>query len=78
MGRCVTKRLSDARITEVFGRGMTPNEEAQIGGHGPEIAAKHYSEYEAKQAREKLPPDPLGSDGGDDAPPDARIRESAS
>ena len=40
-------------------------------GHGVAVAEKHYLDYKAKEARGKLPPDPLT--GGDDADPDAEL-----
>lgn len=45
--------------TECYRRGMTPAQESRIVGHGVSVAEKHYLEYEADEAREKLPPDPL-------------------
>jgi len=64
-------------VTEGEKRGLTPTEESKIVGHSVEIAQRHYSEYEARNARWKLPPDPLteadaepegsGVDAGTDA-----------
>ena len=63
-------------VTEVFGCGMSATEEAQIGGHSPEVADRYYSEFTAEEARGKLPPDPLRAQreekkGEEDADSDA-------
>ena len=60
--------------TECYERGVTAEQESRIVGHGVAVAEKHYLDYEAKEARPKLPPDPLagtGDDGG--AEPAARM-----
>lgn len=52
---------------------LTPTQESSIVGHSIAVAEKHYSEYEAKEARALLPPDPLTNrtqedrDAGSDA-----------
>ena len=60
--------------TDCFDRGLTAEQESSIVGHGPNVAKKHYSEYEAREARHKLPKDPLGEhdDGEPDAGPAAK------
>lgn len=45
--------------TECYRRGMTPAQESRIVGHGVQVAERHYLEYEASEARDLLPPDPL-------------------
>ena len=60
--------------TECYERGLTPSQESRIVGHGVAVAEKHYLDYEAKEARPKLPPDPLAGTGNDDgAEPAARM-----
>jgi len=60
-------------VTECQARGITPTQESSIVGHSIAVAEKHYSEYEAKEARGLLPPDPLADrptkkgDAGSDA-----------
>lgn len=46
-------------VTECFRRGMTPLQESRIAGHGVAVAERHYSEYQADEARWLLPGDPL-------------------
>ncbi len=46
-------------VTECFERGMTPIQESRIAGHGVAVAERHYSEYQAEEARLLLPGDPL-------------------
>jgi integrase len=60
--------------TESYASGMTAEEEAQIGGHIPEVARKHYVEWSAEKARFKLPGDPLfkGRNKRPEPTPDAR------
>jgi hypothetical protein len=48
-------------VTQVHENGMSAEEESAIGGHSPEVAAKHYNAFTAKDARNKLPADPLTS-----------------
>lgn len=59
-------------VTDCFSRGMTAKEESLIVGHSPEIAERHYNEWLAREARSKLPPDPLAGvaarDGTEDGP----------
>lgn len=46
-------------VTEVFSRGMSTSAESKIVGHSPNVAEQHYSDFEGKEARQYLPPDPL-------------------
>ncbi len=75
----LTRQLSfnDLRAsfaTECYERGLTPSQESRMVGHGVAVAEKHYLDYEAKEARSKLPPDPLtGTDDDGDAERDARM-----
>jgi hypothetical protein len=59
-------------VTDCHEHGLTAMEEGRIVGHSAAVAEKHYSEYEAREARHKLPPDPLTAAGADepDAVPD--------
>jgi len=57
--------------TDCYEHGLSAEQESKIVGHSPEVANKHYLEYEAKEARHKLPDDPLT--GGDDADPGAEL-----
>jgi len=52
--------------TECFERGLTPKQESMIVGHSAGVADRHYSDYEAMEARTKLAPDPLTEAGGSD------------
>lgn len=46
-------------VTDCFARGMTAKEESLIVGHSPAVAERYYNEWLAREARVKLPPDPL-------------------
>lgn len=46
-------------VTDVFRRGMSAKEESLIVGHSPEVAERYYNEWRAREARPKLPVDPL-------------------
>ena len=62
--------------TDCFDCGLTPKQESKIVGHSAAVAEKHYSEYEAQEARALLPPDPLYGDGGE--PTKVRVLEAGS
>jgi len=78
LGRKVTfNALRASFTTDCFECGLTPVQESRIVGHSVSVAERHYSEYQAKEARSKLPPDPLDGrrdhdDAGQDAELDAR------
>ena len=57
--------------TECYRCGLTPAEESRMVGHGVEVAEKHYVEYEAQEARSKLPPDPITDPARAGPAPDA-------
>ncbi len=46
-------------VTDCFRGGMTVKEESLIVGHSPDVAERYYNEWLAREARVKLPPDPL-------------------
>jgi len=54
--------------TDCFECGLSPTQESRIVGHSAAVAEKHYSEYDAREARPRLPVDPLGD--GDEGEPD--------
>jgi len=63
-------KFNDLRASfasECYRRGMTPAQESRIVGHGVAIAEKHHLEYEAADARDLLPPDPLTECEGEPA-----------
>lgn len=45
--------------TQCYEHGLSPMQESRIVGHSAAVAEKHYSEYDAREARHRLPPDPL-------------------
>ena len=46
-------------VTDCFRGGMTAKEESLIVGHSPDVAERYYNEWLAREARVKLPGDPL-------------------
>lgn len=46
-------------VTDCFRGGMTAKEESLIVGHSPAVAERYYNEWLAREARVKLPPDPM-------------------
>jgi integrase len=70
LGRKVSfNALRASFTTDCFECGLSPVQESRIVGHSVSVAERHYSEYQAKDARGKLPPDPL--DGRQEAEADA-------
>lgn len=65
--------------TDCYEHGLTPAQESRIVGHSSAVAEKHYLAYEAKEARTKLPDDPLvecpDGDADEDADSDARMAQ---
>jgi len=65
--------------TDCYEHGLTPAQESRIVGHSAAVAEKHYLEYEAKEARSKLPDDPLterrDGDADGDADSDAKVAQ---
>jgi len=65
--------------TDCYEHGLTPAQESRIVGHSAAVAEKHYLEYEAKEARSKLPDDPIADppdgDAGVDAELDAKVAQ---
>ena len=69
--------LNDPRAsftTQCFEQGLTAAQESRIVGHSPAVAEKHYSDYEAQEARDKLPPDPLQEAGVTGEPGGVRVQ----
>jgi integrase len=59
-GRRVTfNDLRASFTTESFVNGLSAEQESRLVGHSAAVAERYYSEFEAEQARFKLPPDPL-------------------
>lgn len=77
LGRKVSfNALRASFTTDCFECALTPVQESRIVGHSVSVAERHYSEYQAKEARSKLPPDPLDSRrtrDQDDAAQDAEV-----
>ena len=83
----LTRRVSynDLRATfttQCYEQGLTAMQESRIVGHSAAIAERHYSDYEAQEARAKLPPDPLTAAVADghsgaagDAEPGAKVSQ---
>ena len=70
--------LCSSFTTACFERGLTPKQESMMVGHSAGVADRHYSDYEAMEARTKLAPDPLTEAGGSDptgAEPAARVAQ---
>ena len=46
-------------VSDCFACGLTPKQESKIVGHSAKVAEEFYDEYDARDARMKLPSDPL-------------------
>jgi len=77
----LTRKLSfhDLRAsftTDCFENGLTAKEESKLVGHSAAVAEKHYDEHDAREARHKLPPDPMTT-AGDDEPDESAASKAA-